>query len=413
MFYLKGALAANAHLVIRFALMLVATLFSIHPTYASDAYFLDSIPSNPIKFSVQLGVDAWKINTPDRSTALLKGIDRLYLANSNTQWDYRNPAAWIKTSGQLDISSRLSLAYKARADQSVGTKLDDLNFDYRISPKLGVRFGVLDYKTSWCRTYDLDTPWVQEIDPFCTNRVTNESTLASPGLQGYLIFTPSHYLIQTLVGLYRPKAFGYNKNEFSNVANTNGVATNDRWGWSINALNLNNATEFRLSWLAARQENNRDSGGYRAQDAGALYLGGSIYPIENINIRASVFHSLVKQASYDRPPTYTQILENSMVRESKVVEVIYQFSGENTLGIATSKYINNWDLIGINGYGAYTNPNYYKFNQSGSSVTWRHDWSQGIHSSIQWTKSENDQLFANTAANAKGHALGLRIGFTY
>jgi len=399
--------------LVRLGLFLLGTLLSLHATHATSLEYLDSDTNTGIKFNLQLGLDAWDLKTPDRSDAPLKGVDRLYLANSNTQWTYRNPAAWIKTSGQWEISSNLSLTYKARADQSVGTKLDDLNFDYRLSPKLGFRAGVLDYKTSWCRTYETDSPWIQEIDPFCTNRVTNESTLASPGVQAYLTFAPSNYLIQGLVGIYRPKAFKYNENEFSNVANTKGVAINNRWGWSINALNLDNASEFRLSWLAAQQENNRDSGGYRAQDAGALYMGASFYPIEKLNIRLSLFDSLVRQASYDSPPDYTKILENEMVRNSKVAELIYQVNGLNTLGLSFAKYTNNWNLTGMNGYQAYTNPNYYRFTREGQSITWRHDWSQGIYTSLQWVKSTNNQLLSNSAANAQGCALGLRIGWTY
>ena len=399
--------------LIRLGLILLGSLLCMHAAYATNLDHLDSATNKAIKFNVQLGLDAWDLKTPDRSNAPLKGVDRLYLANSYTQWSYRNPSAWIKTSGQWDISSNLSLTYKARADQSVGTQLDDLNFDYRLSPKLGFRAGVLDYKTSWCRTYETDSPWIQEIDPFCTNPVTNESTLAAPGVQAYLTFAPSNYLIQGLVGIYRPKAFKYNENEFSNVANTKGVAVNNRWGWSVNALNLDNASEFRLSWLAARQENNRDSGGYRGQEAGALFMGASFYPIEKLNIRLSLFNSLVRQASYDSPPEYTQILENSMVRKSSVVEMIYQVNSLNTLGLSLAKYTNNWNLTGMNGYQAYTNPNYYRFTREGQSLAWRRDWSQDIHTSVQWVKSTNNQELAKTTANAKGTALGLRIGLTY
>lgn len=413
MFCFSASPATGVQSLIRHGLIPLSLLLSIGATHAVETDLFNSEISRPIKLSVQLGLDAWDLNTPDRSNAPLKGVDRLYLADSNTKWSYRNPAAWIKTSGQWDISSKLSLTYKARADQSVGTQLDDLNFDYRLSPKLGFRAGVLDYKTSWCRTYETGSPWIQEIDPFCSNPVTNESTLASPGLQAYLSFAPSNYLIQSLIGIYRPKAFKYNENEFSNVANTKGVAINNRWGWSINALNLDNASEFRLSWLAAQQENNRDSGGYRAQDAGALYMGASFYPIEKLNIRLSLFDSLVRQASYDRPPAYTQILENNMVRNSQVVELIYQPNGLNTLGLSLAKYTNNWNLTGMNGYQAYTNPNYYRFTREGQSISWRHDWSRGFYTSLQWVKSTNNQLLSNSAAKAQGNALGLRIGWTY
>jgi hypothetical protein len=78
-----------------------------------------------------------------------------------------------------------------------------------------------------------------------------------------------------------------------------------------------------------------------------------------------------------------------------------------------AKYTNNWNLTGMNGYEFYTNPNYYRFAQKGSSITWRHDWERGIHTALQWTTSENDQVFVNLAAKANGTGLGLRLGFTY
>lgn len=142
-------------------------------------------------------------------------------------------------------------------------------------------------------------------------------------------------------------------------------------------------------------------------------MGASFYPLEKLNARFSLFDSLVRQASYDRPPGYTQILETHMVRKSSVVELIYQLNRLNTLGLSLAKYTNNWDLTGMNGYQAYTNPNYYRFTREGQSLTWRRDWAPGVHTSLQWVKSTNNQLLSNAAANAKGTALGFRLGLTY
>jgi len=395
------------------AFALLSVWLRLLPTCAAQTSLYHAHIEPPFKFNVQLGLDVWQINTPDKSQTPLKGVDRLYLANSYTEWDYHSASTWLKSSGQWNMNPDLTLNYKARADQSAGVQVNDLNFDYRLSPKLGFRAGVVNYKTSWCRTYETDSPWIQEIDPFCTIKVTNESTLAAPGLQAYTTFTPGNYLIQALVGIYRPKAFGYNVREFSNVANTKGVAINDRWGWSINAIDLNNASEIRLSWLAARQENNRDAGGYRGQAGGALYLGVSFYPIDRLNVRAYSFNSLVRQNSYDEPPSYIQILDNEMVRKSKSLELIYQINGQNTVGMAASQYTNDWNLVGMNGYESLTNPNYYRFTQRGKSVTWRHDWSRGVYTSIQITASENEQRLGTIMTSAKGNALGLRLGYAY
>jgi hypothetical protein len=394
-------------------LVLWASLLTGQDARAENTSLKNLSQSSVIRFSTQLGVDAWDLNTPSRTTTRLKGVDRLYLPDSHTKWQYKNTSPWIKVTSQWDLTSNFSISSKARAEQSVGYLVDELNMDYRLSPMVGFRAGVLDYKTSWCRTYETDSPWIQEINPFCTNRVTNEASLASPGLQAYLNFSPSHYLIQSLIGIYRPKAFGYNENEFSNVANTKGVAINDRWGWSINVLDRDTATEFRLSWLAAYQENNRDDYGYRGQKAGALYLATSFFPAEKLNVRAQFFDSLVNQASYAEPPAYDQILETNMARQSKSIEFIYQISALDTLGVATSRYTFNWHLTGMNGYESYTNPNYYQFSQSSNSVTWRHSWPKGIYTSLQWMKSKNDQLLILTTSKADGEALGFRLGFNY
>lgn len=413
MFQFLSIFKTQRHWLGRLSVILLSGWANIHVAHATDTRLQDPYTDRPISFSVQMGADTWDLRTPEKSEAKLRGVDNLFLANSNTKWNYKNATAWVKTEGQWTIHSNLALTYKARGEQSVGLKLDDLHFDYHLSPKFGLRVGVVDYKTSWCRTYEVDSPWIRENDPFCTTQTTNSATLSAPGLQSYFIFTPSRYHIQTMLGVYRPKVFGYSPDEFSNVVNTNGIAVNHRWGWSLNVLNLENASEFRLSWLAAHQENNRDDGGYRAQRNSTWYLGVSFYPAEKVNLRASILSSKTNQKSLDSPPDYTQILDTTMLRESRSLELIYQLNGQNTLGLGVSRYIHNWDLVGMNGLESYTDPNYVKFVQRGTSVTWRHDWERGIYTSIQWTTSKNDQIYAHTAANAKGNGLGLRLGFSY
>ena len=396
----------------KYAYLIIVLLISFR-TNAVQAEMQNSDWERTIKLSLQAGTDSWDLRAPDKSDVPLKGVDNLFLANSNTQWNYRNTAPWVKVDGYWSISNHLAIVYKLRAEQSVGTKVDDLHFDFNVSPYLGFRAGVVDYKTSWCRTYDVDSPWVRENDPFCTTQTTNAATLAAPGLQTYLVFAPGHYQIQALAGVYRPKAFGYNPQEFSNVTNTNGVAINDRWGWSVNALNLDSGAEFRLSWLGARQENNREVSGYRAQNAGAWYLGASLFPIEKLDIRASELLSSVDQASYDYAPDYTQILDTNMIRKSKAIEFIYQFDDQDMFAYAISKYTHHWDMLGMNGYESYTNPNYVQFYQTGRSVAWRHDWIHSIYTAIQWSHSANAQQTGNTKSSTAGNALGLRLGFIY
>ena len=152
----------------KLVLVLSAALLTGQVARAEDTSLEDLAQNSVIKFSTQMGIDAWDLNTPSRATTPLKGVDRLYLPDSYTKWKYKNTSPWIKTTGQWDLTSNFSISFKARAEQSVGLLLDELNIDYRLSPMLGFRAGVLDYKTNWCRTYETDSPWIQEIHPFCT-----------------------------------------------------------------------------------------------------------------------------------------------------------------------------------------------------------------------------------------------------
>jgi hypothetical protein len=83
------------------------------------------------------------------------------------------------------------------------------------------------------------------------------------------------------------------------------------------------------------------------------------------------------------------------------------------MAIGTSRYKHLWNLTGLNGYEAYTDPNYVRFFQKSTSISWRKEWSHGVYSVVQWTTSSNDQLANRIPAKAQGEAFGLRLGFTY
>lgn len=383
---------------------------SITSAHASDLRF------NNIQ--LQMGVDHWHLNLPELSpTVTSKAISNLFLANSNTEWSYQSTSPWIKADGSVYITPQTSFKYKARGEQAFGWKLDDFHLDWALSNKLGVRAGVVDYKTSLCRTYEVDSPWVRENDPFCVNQISNLATLAAPGVQTYLDLNFDNYQVQTLVGVYRPKAFGYASKEFSNVALQAGqsVAVNHRWGWSVSALNLNNAAEVRLSWLGADQETSRNNRGYRGQQGGLWFLGGAFYPLKNVQVRGYLIHTVTHQTSYSDPPEYPIILNTEMFRDSKAIEILYTHSATDAFAVGQSRYDHNWDQVGFNGYESYTNPYYLRFKQQSMSVSWRHNFSHGLHTSVQWTESKNHQIFISDSnlSQAKGSGIGFQLGYVY
>jgi hypothetical protein len=123
----------------------------------------------------QVGVDAWRINTSaaEDTTENMKSLSRLQLANSYPVWSsFRDVSPWVRFDGGLRVGQDTLLTLKYRSDQSTGSRLDEASID-RAFHNFGAKLGVLDPKISWCRTYDIDSPWVRENNPFCSIQPLN------------------------------------------------------------------------------------------------------------------------------------------------------------------------------------------------------------------------------------------------
>jgi len=124
------------------------------------------------RYNAQVGMDAWQFSS-DKP-------EKLLMMATNTHWRYRPVAPWGTFDGRLMLSSQAAVALKARTNQEMGSHVDELSADWAFSPSVGVKAGVLDYKTSWCRTYDIDSPWVRENDPFFVRSSVRVGLAAEP-----------------------------------------------------------------------------------------------------------------------------------------------------------------------------------------------------------------------------------------
>ena len=413
------------------AMLLICIGLSAHAQEAfelADAYFEPHA-------TIQTGIDAWQISTqskiqttPGEVAAPLAPVDDLYFANSYTQWNYQPISPWVKIMGSWNLTNNFSLEYKIRSEASVGDKVDDLHVNWRLSPQLGFKAGVVDYKTSWCRTYDTASPWVRENNPFCTTQTTNIATAAAPGVQAYWVARSDQYEFQSIVGVYRPMAFGYNATEFSNYPTINGVASNDRWGWSLSAVNLENATEFRLSWLGADQYSNiNDDSTQDHNRSQLLFAGVGFYPTAQINIKLYALRNTVIRQSLELDSDGVYLDDTTTrVRSSATLEINDQLDGRNSLNWAISKYSDQSTQNSPSSYDyAYIyneQPLINQWAQENMSLAWRHEWGSGIFTSVQWTRSiysevmytfDSNYVWYPTYGSAQGTAIGFRLGFTY
>lgn len=372
-----------------------------------------------VQHNTQVGVDAWRLS-PESPSLLLA-------MPNNSQWRYRSESPWGTFDGRLMASSTLMFTLKARADQSMGTHVDELGADWAYSPSLGFRAGVLSYKTSWCKTYNLDSPWVKENDPFCTSQNASESSGGAPGFQVYANTAFGEYRAQAIAGIYRPLLFNYNVNEFSNMTFQRfHVDVNEKKGVSLSVLDTQSSTELRVGLLGAKQSA-RVIPEYASevdrvdQTYGITFAGVSFYASPRLNVRLQTLRHDMTAARWSPNGSFWPRYKggDEMMRRSNVVELNFQYSAQDVWALAISEYSfdntsihTNYPMVG------YTRLAQFPYLLTSTSASWRHDWRRGMYTSVQWTYNKGRaaafQIPDQSAMAYRGaHGLGLRLGYQF
>lgn len=367
--------------------------------------------------TVQVGVDAWHIPSADEGHPLQA---LLFLPDTDTEWKPRSVSPWYTLQSHLHIGTQSEVVLRARGNQGHGASLDQLSYDHAISPFFGLRAGVLDYRATWCRGYDRDNPWVRENDPFCTIKSVNVATASAPALQAYTKFDLSNYQVQTLAGLYRPKAFGYEPREFSNLflPPTAEVIKNNKHAVSLNVTNLVTSTEWRLSLIGAQQSfydqirSPNDSSVTKLnfhQNVNSVFLGVSAELMPRVRSKITHLRSNVKTRCELLDPPRTADCESRFRKDSTVLELSYQANPRDVLLMAVSRYNFKQSLKQSDVYSA---------RNESVSLSWRRDWKKGWFSALQLTHARISVPYNNypnlvpyEVGNTKAWGAGLRVGY--
>lgn len=371
-----------------------------------------------VQYNGQVGVDVWRLSPelPSRSLSM----------PNNSTWRYRPESPWGTFDGRLTASTSLVFALKMRADQALGTHVDEFSGDWAYSPSFGFKAGVLSYSTSWCKTYNVDSPWVRENDPFCTSQSASEASGGAPGLQVYASTAFDDYRAQAMAGVYRPMLFNYNTKEFSNLVYASShIDENNKMGSSVSILHTPSATEWRLGLLSTKQAA-RARVDYMQVDQitqtnGITFLGVSFYAAPRLNVRLQTLRHSTTSARWTPPgsvgPHYQQGLE--AMRRSAVAELNYQYSTQNVLALALSRYSFDSTTIATN-YPeiGYTRVAEFPYLLTSMSASWRHDWQKGMYTSVQWTVNKARASAFQTADTSTmnyrlAHGVGLRLGYQF
>lgn len=374
-----------------------------------------------------VGVDHWALETSVERDTLdnMNSVSRLQLANSYPIRDYRNTSAWLRFEGGLRIGSDTLLNLRFRTDQVQGPSIDEATLDQALNA-FGLRVGVVDPRISWCRTYDMDSPWVRENNPFCTIQPLNFAKRSSPGAQAYVHHIWGRYSLQALVGTYHPLVWGFADDEFPTFPPPEGMRATEhhKLGAAFSASNLSDGTELRLGWmqgdfLGTLQGPDPES---RTVRSDVWFAGVNGYIHRNWALRTTYF-------TYDgqyqrRAEGHTAFIERQDTREYRAVtyELNHQASARDIWAVSYAIYdfdISGKTFVPIGGVSTthavlIGSP---RFQTRNLSLSWRHDWGTSAFVVIQASQARTQQRSSNgfrtRYAESDGQALGLRLGYRF
>lgn len=382
--------------------------------------------SGDTHLSLEAGLDAWHMNSsvkaPDDPRARYFANQFLYLPDSYTQWNYRDVSPWLKLAVRHNLAKGMVVNLKFDANQSVGSRLNELSLDKAISPFLGFRAGLVSYKTTWCRTYDADSPWMREPDAFCSVSSFREIRDASPGAQVYANFQHRDFLYQAILGVYRPRAFNYAPREFSDWWPTPAyqVTQNDKIGASLNVMHMETGDEFRLSWLRAKQVAFSPEPtvlGTTRQETDLIYAGLNHFVTPSLSIRGTYSLFGMNNTCVSEVGNYYDCADALADRRTfKTIELIYRLGERDAFALGRAEYRIRSALSFRPGQSAplVVLNDFYRQSNRQTALSWRHEWGGGVFSIVQWSYADHFTKYVETdPLTGTGHAVGVRVGYRY
>jgi hypothetical protein len=375
------------------------------------------------KWSYQLGVDAWDLKpstTKDTYPGFIAESTNLLLPNAHTKRTYSDVSTFGWLIGEKPLTDNTFASLKARADQTIGWRIDEAQVTTNISPSLGVRYGVVDYKTSWCRHYESDNYWMREIETICSTPEFRDVTGGSPGAQIFVNAQKGNYALQSQVGIYRPLLLGYAHREFGNLTPSPNyrVLANQKVGINFNLIDLTTALEVRVSYMKGYQKvylPESDLLGNFQQTSDMVYFGVSM-PITT-KITGRITHMQQKQrascrsevAKFDTACNLNLTFDKS----ASSMELSYRADSLDTfsLGVNQTSFDENQNLF-TQPYDTYASYFFY-FKTKQTSVAWRHDWSKGVFSVLQFIHAKHLGSDEELSVKSHGTALGARVAYQY
>lgn len=340
--------------------------------------------------SITTGLDAWHITSgPAR-----------YLANYSTAKPWQPGAAWATLSARTTLQTdagAITLSASGQTHQVNGWRVDRLDADWRVTDMLGLRLGVLPYRVSWCRAMT-DGPWISEPDAYCRFHGLREVAQGAFGGQAYATGLHGGWLLDGMVGAYRPQVDGQDTKLGPFVA-VGPTAAHSKHGASVNAMHLGTGLQLRAAWLRTAQDQDSASGGYqRRMRYDMTYLAAEVPATRWLTLRAS------RNTNSGDQTNPASLFE--WHGTSTTLEAIARPSPADTVALGLSEYDNRT---------LYPRPpNDQRVTVPSVSLAWRHDWPHGWATTLQATHTRDDATTRQGVATLReSSGLGLRVAKTF
>jgi hypothetical protein len=418
---LRHAQSLNRLILVNYLTPFALLLWSTQALAHTDSD--ESFPEYASKWSYQVGVDTWKLKSStdkDTDPGYINESSALLLPNAYTKWQYSDVSTYGWVQGQKLFTKDTSANLKVRVDQTLGWRIDEAQLKTDFSPSLGIRYGVVDYKTSWCRNYDSDNMWIREVETICSTPQFRDVTGGSPGVQLFTNVPWGNYLMQTQIGFYSPLTLRYAPKEFGNLVPSNNyqVLTNKKMGMNFNLINLVNSLEVRVSYIRGHQKAHLpelDLNGDFVQSSDMLYIGLSLPITKKITGRFTHFVQTQLANCRSQVAKFASACNLNLTfdKYASSAEMSYRLSESDVLSIGLNRtgFEINQDLF-TQQYDAYS-ADITNLRVKQQMIAWRHDWNKGIFSVMQWMKSEQISGQRDVNIGSNGSAAGIRVGYQY
>lgn len=404
------------------AVALLKLLWSIAPLSYAHAYN----ESTESQWSYQIGADAWQISASTRVNSNPGRVEErswLYLPDYDTNWRYKDTSAYGWVVGNKALTQKLNVSLKAQANQQLGLRIDEAQVEHHISPYLGFRFGVVDYKTSWCRTYETDSVWMRDIEPLCNFQTYRDITGGAPGIQLFIKKNWDQYQFQAQAGIYRPRMWNYAPKEFGDLAPVPSldyeysVQSNKKTGFNINMLDMTRGIEARLSYIHGTQQAYAPASDYQGttrQASNAMYAAISFPITEKLSARFTKFEQTQDSTCRSNVAPFSHCNLNAYYKKAFTsAETSYAFNTHQTIGFGISRISYDFEQHDYDtALLVYLSAPHRNTEVEQKNFAWRANWSAGFFTVVQYIWAKQTTTY-KSAFPSDGHALGLRMGYQF